>query len=160
MRSNWACPEWPRETSDFILTPPRAARITPLTPALGCWPRWATGRKVWQGTVTPSRRRTPGSIPGSPTIFQQFAPSSRHFGKGSDDTCSAIASTSSGFYVNFRNSFVWSNISSKSSIRAFVPSQLCDWMAEIMVSISSMMVVDESHAEGTTMRLVRQISAS
>ena len=30
--------------------------------------KWATGRKVWQGTVTPSRRRTPGSIPGSPTI--------------------------------------------------------------------------------------------
>jgi len=29
--------------------------------------KWATGRKVWQGTVTPSRRRTPGSIPGSPT---------------------------------------------------------------------------------------------
>ncbi len=24
---------------------------------------------MWQGTVTPSRRRTPGSIPGSPTIF-------------------------------------------------------------------------------------------
>ena len=32
---------------------------------------WATGRKVWQGTVTPSRRRTPGSIPGSPTIYLQ-----------------------------------------------------------------------------------------
>ena len=28
---------------------------------------WATGRKVWQGTVTPSRRRTLGSIPRSPT---------------------------------------------------------------------------------------------
>ena len=24
---------------------------------------------MWQGTVTPSRRRTPGSIPGSPTTF-------------------------------------------------------------------------------------------
>ena len=31
--------------------------------------QWATGRKVWQGTVTPSRRRTPGSIPGSPTTI-------------------------------------------------------------------------------------------
>ena len=31
--------------------------------------KWATGRKVWQGTVTPSRRRTPGSIPGSPTTL-------------------------------------------------------------------------------------------
>ena len=26
---------------------------------------------MWQGTVTPSRRRTPGSIPGSPTIYFQ-----------------------------------------------------------------------------------------
>ena len=26
---------------------------------------------MWQGTVTPSRRRTPGSIPGSPTIINQ-----------------------------------------------------------------------------------------
>ena len=37
------------------------------------WPcAWATGRKVWQGTVTPSRRRTPGSIPGSPTTLFSF----------------------------------------------------------------------------------------
>ncbi len=35
--------------------------------------QWATGRKVWQGTVTPSRRRTPGSIPGSPTNFPHRA---------------------------------------------------------------------------------------
>ncbi len=32
---------------------------------------------MWQGTVTPSRRRTPGSIPGSPTIFYPKSPDHR-----------------------------------------------------------------------------------
>jgi hypothetical protein len=45
----------------FALDGPRTPHYSP--------PQWAIGRKVWQGTVTPSRRLTPGSIPGSPTIF-------------------------------------------------------------------------------------------
>ena len=44
--------------------------------------QWATGRKVWQGTVTPSRRRTPGSIPGSPTIFEQIEDFSKRARQG------------------------------------------------------------------------------
>ena len=44
---------------------------------------------MWQGTVTPSRRRTPGSIPGSPTTFlpsvKVSAPHSPGRAPGSND---------------------------------------------------------------------------
>ena len=53
---------------NFLLTPFLGGCSQPLTPGMP-GVRWATGRKVWQGTVTPSRRLTPGSIPGSPTIL-------------------------------------------------------------------------------------------
>ncbi len=56
---------------DFALTAPGTACNHAFTADAMLRP-WATGRKVWQGTVTPSRRRTPGSIPGSPTIFPKI----------------------------------------------------------------------------------------
>ena len=71
----------PRPTRRLLFLPPLV--ICPLTPPAGqiIQPHRsvrATGRKVWQGTVTPSRRLMPGSIPGSPTTsrFPRICPPS------------------------------------------------------------------------------------
>ena len=47
----------------------RSALDAPLSLVYSPPDVWATSCKVRQGTVTPPRRLTPGSIPGSPTII-------------------------------------------------------------------------------------------